>query len=276
MIEASFVSVDEENLKSDSTLTTKFLACLSNAVYDNAPQSFLEREYSIKILPEDDFEFVSESTSNTQLMLIYLERYQSVCVAFRGTQEGSDWLTNAKLFKEEYHGGEVHSGFLRAYEKVAEKLYAFLAKHSASSRQTVFTGHSLGAALATIAFYDCKKSNFVDEAFAHVFGCPRVGDSNFAKDFVETIGNPYLFVSYVLGADIVTAVPLNEFGYVPTRDPFCISLAGDVFFSEEEKEEKAKNNQDSILRAFTDRVSFHSMDFYIPALKATYGPSYNS
>ena len=58
--------------------------------------------------------------------------------------------------------------------------------------QIIFTGHSLGGAMATLASYYFKKHNLGEnEPILITFGQPRVGNENFARNYMEIISNVY-------------------------------------------------------------------------------------
>ena len=58
--------------------------------------------------------------------------------------------------------------------------------------QIIFTGHSLGGAIATLASYYFKKHNIGDnEPILLTFGQPRVGNENFARSYMAIISNVY-------------------------------------------------------------------------------------
>ena len=93
--------------------------------------------------------------------------------------------------------GKVHRGFKDALDEVWEKkgLLKYI-RSKASSRTIWFTGHSLGAALATLA-----ADRYENVQGVYTFGSPRVGDKDFKDDFhVST----YRFVN---NGDIVTRMP---------------------------------------------------------------------
>ncbi len=56
-----------------------------------------------------------------------------------------------------------------------------------------FVGHSLGGAFATHASLDISLSHIVDKNRIHLYtyGCPRVGDYNFASKVVSNVGEIY-------------------------------------------------------------------------------------
>ncbi len=124
-----------------------------------------------------------------------------VLVSFRGTQpdQVKDLLTDGKAFLVPWSGGgKVHQGFSDAFESIATKLGDVL-RNSPSPLPPIFTGHSLGAALATLAASAYKGATLV------TFGSPRVGDSAFVatldaaairryvdcSDFVTKLAPPF-------------------------------------------------------------------------------------
>jgi hypothetical protein len=120
----------------------------------------------------------------------------------------TDWLVNLNAaMTDSEDGGKVHCGFQQALDEVwnprdrdeRDRLKPFLDEICEDGRRKVwFTGHSLGAALATLA-----AGRYDDAPELCTFGSPRVGDGDYADslDF-----DAYRFVN---GEDIVTRVPLS-------------------------------------------------------------------
>ena len=75
--------------------------------------------------------------------------------------------------------GLVHFGFAQALDKVYDKIIDQIDRLDTTGLKIICTGHSLGAALATIfaSRYDAK--------YLYTFGSPRVGN----KDFVKEMNN---------------------------------------------------------------------------------------
>jgi pimeloyl-ACP methyl ester carboxylesterase len=99
-----------------------------------------------------------------------------VIVCFRGTDvaELENLLTDVKIrLVPDEGGGRVHSGFKAALDLVWRELSEQLSR-LADGRSLWFTGHSLGAALATLA-----ARRFPSAASLYTFGSPRVGDQEF-------------------------------------------------------------------------------------------------
>lgn len=120
-------------------------------------------------------------------------------LVFRGTDELIDWLTNLEIKPTEWPGGGlVHQGFLDALETVWSQIERQL---EADDSPVFYTGHSLGAALATLA-----AARRPPQAL-YTYGSPRVGNRAFAatlrgvkvyrvvnnRDAVTTVPPPVLF-----------------------------------------------------------------------------------
>lgn len=124
-------------------------------------------------------------------------------LAYRGTQADrpKDLITDLMAWRTPLAGGaKVHTGFWLAYRELAEKIDPWLAK--ARPKRLVVTGHSLGAAMATIM------AAVHEEAELVTFGCPLVGN----REFADAFGREAL--RYVDCSDFVTTVPYGFMGYV--------------------------------------------------------------
>ena len=86
-----------------------------------------------------------------------------IVVAFRGTDEGKDWLDNL----DAEHTNDWHKGFQKHYDKLSLEWLRIL--HDNPSKPVYFTGHSLGGAVAVIAA--CE---MVFSSGCITFGAPRV------------------------------------------------------------------------------------------------------
>jgi pimeloyl-ACP methyl ester carboxylesterase len=129
-------------------------------------------------------------------------------VAFRGSEilrrGGLDGrvvvahlMTNADVWLADWpNGGKVHRGFRNALDDVWDDLYVYLTKLQGGGRQIWMTGHSLGAALATLA-----ADRFGAVRGVYTFGSPRVGNRRFKETYRI---RAYRFVN---GNDIVARVP---------------------------------------------------------------------
>ena len=135
-------------------------------------------------------------------------------VACRGTQpsEWNDIKADLKLLKVESETiGEVHRGFKKEVDDLWPTLQPTIQRYGAKRTYHVdiwFTGHSLGAAMATIIASRCYQDNDCpDPAELYTYGSPRAGDG----DYVSCFNFPHH--RYVNNNDIVTRVPMYIMGY---------------------------------------------------------------
>jgi triacylglycerol lipase len=124
-------------------------------------------------------------------------------VAFRGTEANPvDWITDARFNPVAgAFGAPVHSGFKVALDEVWDDV-AGLAGRPLS---LFFTGHSLGAALATLGAARWAESGG-NVAGVFTFGQPRTGQTAFVSAYNAKLADvTYRFVNHI---DLVTRVPL--------------------------------------------------------------------
>jgi Lipase (class 3) len=112
-------------------------------------------------------------------------------------------------------GGLVHSGFEKALDQVRSQIEPVLRD---VQLRKVFTGHSLGAALATLA-----ASLYTPDSL-YTFGSPRVGD----QAFVSTLKTVNTLRRYVNCCDIVTRIPPEPLNYEHVGSPVYIDCRGDL------------------------------------------------
>jgi hypothetical protein len=74
----------------------------------------------------------------------------------------------------------------------------------------VFTGYSIGGALASIAALDLKLKFKIKVNNVYTFGSPRVGNLEFTKIFYKYIGNTFRLTN---NNDIIPRLPLKEKGF---------------------------------------------------------------
>jgi len=172
-------------------------AYLSAIVYSSPktiPNLLLEKVGDIT-----NFKFYDCDGTQAMTFLIGDKMY----IAFRGTEptQLSDILADLKAWqtKSKYKTGRVHSGFRNALDVIWDDIFEYVIRNN-SGREIIVTGHSLGAALATLCASRISKK-FDNTISLYTFGSPRVGNRAWAKAFnVET----YRFVN---NNDIVTRVP---------------------------------------------------------------------
>lgn len=146
-------------------------------------------------------------------------------VAFRGSEltpraEGSrdfseilkDWLRDFDIRpSNSVPGATVHRGFADGVKDLWEEQHLGDLIAALPARKVWFTGHSLGAALATLAAARALASQGDRLGGLYTFGSPRVGDATFARNFTQMMSDRGLtYYRFVNGEDVVTTVPLTS------------------------------------------------------------------
>lgn len=160
---------------------------------------------------EEGLIFLHEDDNDTQA---YVRRQgNDIIVAFRGTESIRDMCVDTKISRVQLDffpsGAYVHRGFSLQYRSLRDKVLEQVGALSQEEEQgkpsrLVFTGHSLGGALATIAALDAGLQDLADEVVCVTYGSPRVGNSAFAKLFNRIVDISYRFVQ---GSDVVAHSP---------------------------------------------------------------------
>lgn len=114
-------------------------------------------------------------------------------VVFRGTSSSHDIRIDIDLRLVSFNPNntnnevKVHNGFLKQFNGIKSQLDELLTNHIKINkiRRIIFTGHSLGGALATLAAYHYASSKLNDNILHSciTFGSPKVGNKSFSHDF---------------------------------------------------------------------------------------------
>ena len=190
-------------------------AVLSDLAYGNADQA-LKQGFTNAVLVQSEDETVE---------VLICEDDSHIYAAFRGTEicEFKDVMRNFAVLKHDrLDQYRIHRGFFEAWQLVAKVVAEELMERSAieygladaaerEPKRVVYTGHSLGAAIATIAAATHVPSYLI------TFGSPRVGGKKLREHFDTLATESRRFTN---GADIVTLVP--NIGYRHVSPPIHI------------------------------------------------------
>jgi hypothetical protein len=157
-----------------------------------------------------DFKFFSKQT--TQCFVAHNAEF--VVVSLRGTEIDNfrgaltDWLRNFEVLPvSDDSGGRVHEGFKRDIKAVWQDLKAHLQPLLGKGTRTLWiTGHSLGAALATLAAERAVRDGHFAVQGVYTYGSPRVGDDGF-KQAYTTQGLDACTFRFVNNVDVVPKLP---------------------------------------------------------------------
>ena len=194
---------------------TSFSAVNAWWMCECATLAYATPEFVAKVLPESHPLAVSAFFSGASTQCYVFSDTTKVIVAFRGTE--SDIWGGPNTWKDispdlmadftavpipiglVFDGALVHSGFDVALHEVWKSLCKFLTADFLRNRTLYFTGHSLGAALATLAAYKWERAC----GPLHTFGSPRVGNAAFVRH-LDSNRQHYRLVNF---KDGVTRVP---------------------------------------------------------------------
>lgn len=125
---------------------------------------------------------------DTRVVMGYDAARQFIVISFRGSSNLMNWISDANYPKSDYvkegcSSCSVHTGFLNSYSSLVTEVQQYLPVlfSTYSGARVVVTGHSLGAAQAVLGAIDVKLWGYTP--YLYTYGCPRVGESNFANYF---------------------------------------------------------------------------------------------
>jgi hypothetical protein len=156
---------------------------------------------------DSSYVFFSSSDEDAQCFISIYEPLDALLVCFRGTNSFEDWMHNINaikqimpiegLRKKEYP--HVHSGFYCQFKSLERFIDLHISQYKENRKKThlLFVGHSLGAALSSIASLHYYHKCFGSKITCINFGSPRVGNSDFASLFNKTIQYKKRFVNYL-------------------------------------------------------------------------------
>ena len=189
-----------------------------------------------------------------------LKKENTYVLSFRGTQvqQTSDVIADLSTDKRsEKCGGQVHHGFKKELDKIWSSIEETLKE---TSSKLYITGHSLGAAMATIA-----ASRLQSRVVALItFGSPRVGN----QEFVDNVIIDHFRVQN--NCDAVTTVPFHWLGFRHHGCNIYLDYSGKI--SKLSYMQKIKDNIKSRIKAMSKFQLFngvfdHMMYQYINKLE---------
>lgn len=148
------------------TITALYSGALAPTIVDirTDTQVRVDQVYAAPGLPWQDGEFV---------------------ISAPGTDSLRDWLSDIRVLKvSDGYGAKVHRGFHQAFAAVIEQVAVALP----SNATITLTGHSLGAAVITRIARELRRRGFGRIRNVYLFGCPRVGNGAWARDYNRALG----------------------------------------------------------------------------------------
>jgi hypothetical protein len=130
------------------------------------------------------------------VLISYNQNLKSIFVSFKGTDTWQNWILDAILWKttvawtlpgSSWKANDeikVHAGFAMLYNHLRNMVLDVTLELAEKwpNHEIVFTGHSLGGALATLAAVDFQDHyGYGNRISLYTFGAPRIGNQNLAK-----------------------------------------------------------------------------------------------
>ena len=170
-------------------------------------------------------------------------KHRLAVVTFRGTdvKDASNMVYDFDFELQAWDGpGKVHRGFANALNEVHSRLDQAI--RDTGECRLLYTGHSLGAALATL-MAGLRRPDAL-----YTFGSPRVGDAT----FVEALKDVKSY-RYVDCCDVVARVP-PEIEYRHLGEPYYIKRDRKVTFNPSER--SIVRDQASAVAEYVARYAF--------------------
>ena len=180
-------------------------------------------------------------------------------ISFRGSSCKKDLFDSIDCNKYTYDNNnniQIHKGFWNKYCNLRLQLHQLVALYSHKVNEIICTGHSLGAALASICALDIYYTYKI-KASLHTFGSPRVGNVDFANTMSNVLNEHYR-VTYM--DDIVSHLPMG-FEYNHIYGNHIHFLDEKVYVIQNEDKRQVTTDMIGI-----SMITSHTMAHYIQAL----------
>jgi len=155
--------------------------------------------------------YIYDPSHDTRGYIGYTSSQQTIYVSFRGSESIKNWLDNLDAILTDYPNCgncEVHRGFYEAEQdsinNVVQQVKSL--KNQFPSYSVIVTGHSLGAALATLTALDLVHQG-VSSVRMFNFGSPRIGNDEFAAYTSSLLGDRSRVTHH---KDMVVHSPMHE------------------------------------------------------------------
>jgi hypothetical protein len=218
---------------------------------------------------------IYDLSTDTNGYIGYHPASSAIYVVFRGTNSLRNWIDDLKFAKADYpyprcSGCEVHKGFYEAEQAVISGILSEVQrlKRVYPSYSVVITGHSLGAAIATLTAIDVFAAGY--SVVSYNIGCPRVGDADFAS-WVNSIMPDTHRITH--DNDMVPQVPLQSMNFHHLAYEYFEDVSHNIRRCSSNGEDPTCNDQYSLSQTSVDAHSYYlgntvSCEYVSTALEA--------
>lgn len=199
-------------------------------------------------------------------------------LAFRGSYSVRNWVTDATFpFKNPglCKGCYAETGFWDSWANVRDEILEQVKTAVAQNPdyELVVVGHSLGAAIATLAAADIRGRTEYPFPTLYAYASPRVGNHALAE-YITDQGRNYRFTH---ADDPVPKLPLLAMGYVHVSPEYWINAPDNVTVTSGQVEVlhgevNLNGNTGQGIPDVPDLTAFHSHRWYFELADACKGP----
>ncbi|KAL2833185.1 mono and diacylglycerol lipase [Aspergillus pseudoustus] len=184
------------------------------------------------------YSFSNSTPTDTAGYIAIDSTNQAIILAFRGSYSVRNWAADVTFTYEDpglCPGCQAETGFWNSWalvrDHVVEQLDHAIAQHP--GYELVIVGHSLGAAVATLAAADIRgREGGQPSASLYAFASPRVANTALAK-YITAQNNNYRFTHT---NDPVPQLPTLSMGYVHVSPEYWITAPDNATVRESEVE----------------------------------------
>lgn len=207
---------DNPELNSFSIPLAKYFLKFSGYAYCSE-EKMLSQTCCPEIFTDDQWELVTErkvSYDNYNYAILISNKYKKILIIFPGTRGPFQlikelYYSNGVVFNQDHsekvmnYTKDLYALFKDDLEKTLEELFKNFRNY-----QFIFTGHSLGGAMAAISVINSVKYGglkpLTNSPMLITYGQPRVGNDIFANELMKYVPIVYRVTRY---GDIVTNIP---------------------------------------------------------------------
>lgn len=176
------------------------------------PATYLNRKYEGYSAGFQPRRLIFDENTDTRGYIGVMPNQNAIYVVFRGSTSVYNWLEDLDAFQIPYpdcEECEVHEGFFYGKESVIEDILATVKSLTTihPDHRVIVTGHSLGAALASLTALDIIKSGIENKVVLVNFGSPRFGNLELANWASNKIQEKYRITHL---RDPVPHVPFHD------------------------------------------------------------------
>lgn len=178
-----------------SDINTK-LAAISCDLIGRVEARVYNTEYGLEAISK-----ISNSFNDKKIFTVIWKYENSLFISFRGTWAIQEWINNFNISQvskyditdefrdipvcmENNNKVMIHKGFVKLYSEIKYSFIKQIENNADKNTPIIISGHSLGAAIATILGLDLKLLGY--NCCVYSFSSPRIGNKEFSKTVTDS------------------------------------------------------------------------------------------